>query len=114
MFEEYYTSQEGLDMFFQILQQLGGIDGHLMLKRPKKMREEAEKARVTAQKESGTSARRGEPEDEDDLEDDDFMGDNEPGQSFRADRRLVRILVLRYFADVAWRKFMKAEEGLVE
>ena len=27
------------------------------------------------------------------------------GQSFRSDRRLIRMVIFRYFADVAWRAF---------
>ena len=36
------------------------------------------------------------------------VADGEPkkeGQSFRSDRRLIRMVIFRYFADVAWRAF---------
>lgn len=42
-------------------------------------------------------------------EEEDEKSDNVT-QSFRSDRRLVRLLIARYYADVAWRKFKREKE----
>jgi len=80
--EEYYSTDEGCDMFFGMLMQLGG--DHLMPKRPKELREESEEARKAAE---------------------DAAGRSNMGPTFRGDRRLVRLQIFRYFANIAWRKF---------
>ena len=83
MKEDYYSTDEGCDMFFGMLMQLGG--DHLMPKRSYDLRDESEAAKKKA--EDG--------------------GNENLGPTFRSDRRLVRLVIFRYFANIAWRKFQR-------
>jgi len=78
-------------MFFGMLMQLGG--DHLLPKRSLEMREMSAKAKVQAA--------------EKDEDNEERKNSSEDGQSFRGDRRLVRLLIFRYFADMAWSKFTR-------
>jgi len=97
--EDFYTTEEGLDSFFGMFLQLGG--DHLVPKRPKEIRQVAAKAKAKA-----------EGIDDDEEDDDDGENGNQSNgsesQSFRGDRRLVRLVIFRYFADQAWKKFERA------
>ena len=79
---EYYTEPDGIDLLLQRFSELGGP--HLLAKRDEERRQRAN--------DDG-------PVDEAARED---------TQTFRSDRRLVRVCMARYFADVCWRKFQKA------
>jgi len=89
--EEYFSTDKGCDMFFGMLMQLGG--DHLLPKRSLEMREMSAKAKVQAA--------------EKDEDNEERKNSSEDGQSFRGDRRLVRLLIFRYFADMAWSKFTR-------
>jgi hypothetical protein len=111
--EELYSSDEGCDMFFGMLMQLGG--SHLLPVRSRALRKKSADAKRAAEAAGGAGARAGSRE-EDDEEDnaEDEAGDEsksakpETGsQSFRADRRLVRLLIFRYYADMAWNRFKR-------
>jgi len=99
--EELYSTDEGCDMFFGMLLQLGGP--HLMPKRDGDLREMSKRAKLQAEGLEGHS----------DDEDRDEQGEEKEGdkgtQSFRPDRRLARLVIFRYFADMAWSKFKRAQ-----
>lgn len=88
---DYYDTEEGCQFFFDMMRQLGG--DHLMPKRPQELREESEQAKAMAENQAGSD------------EEGDVNEQTQTTQTFRGDRRLVRLLIFRYFADQAWRKF---------
>lgn len=77
---ELYDTEEGRECLFERLHELGGA-------RLMENRDDEQKASAL-----GTDA----------------AAESKDVQSFRADRRLLRIVICRYFADVAWRKYQKA------
>lgn len=77
---ELYDTEEGRECLFQRFEELGGA--HLMEKR-----DEDKKAGAL-----GTDA----------------AEESRDVQSFRADRRLLRIVICRYYADMAWKKYQKS------
>mmetsp|Transcript_3106 Transcript_3106/g.9244 ORF Transcript_3106/g.9244 Transcript_3106/m.9244 type:complete len:312 (-) Transcript_3106:198-1133(-) len=104
--EEYYNTDDGCDMFFGMLMQLGG--DHLLPKRSTELRREGNKAkrRVEADGDDIEDGGGREVDDPDESEKKDPQGGS--SQSFRGDRRLVRILIFRYFADMVWARFKRA------
>jgi hypothetical protein len=112
--EELYSSDEGCDMFFGMLMQLGG--NHLLPVRPRELRKKAADAKRAAEASSSTGASNREEDDDEDNAEDDVGGEGDESksgkpeagsQSFRADRRLVRLLIFRYYADMAWNRFKR-------
>ena len=89
---DYYETKEGCEFFFAMMRQLGG--DHLMPKRPQELREESEQAKAMAENQGSD-------------DDADTNEQSQTTQTFRGDRRLVRLLIFRYFADQAWRKFQR-------
>jgi len=79
---DFYLTDEGIDILFDRFRELGG--DHLLPKRDEDRRAAAEHA--------------------------DAAEESKDTQSFRADRRLIRVTIARYFADVAWRKFQRAQK----
>lgn len=77
---DFYGTEEGVDILIDRFKELGG--DHLLPKRDDERRNKAEHA--------------------------DAAEDSKDSQSFRADRRLIRVTIARYYADVAWRKFARA------
>eukprot|EP00511_Aplanochytrium_stocchinoi_P005856 CAMPEP_0204838398 /NCGR_PEP_ID=MMETSP1346-20131115/30815_1 /ASSEMBLY_ACC=CAM_ASM_000771 /TAXON_ID=215587 /ORGANISM="Aplanochytrium stocchinoi, Strain GSBS06" /LENGTH=278 /DNA_ID=CAMNT_0051974427 /DNA_START=238 /DNA_END=1078 /DNA_ORIENTATION=- len=100
--EDYYTTLEGCDNFFGMLLQLGG--DHLLPKRPRDKRAVAARAKVLAE---GPTDDNSEDEEEEE-ENNDKDNASSSAQSFRGDRRLVRLMIFRYYADQAWKKFERA------
>jgi len=78
---EYYTADDGVDMLLERFRELGG--DHLLAKRDEERR--------LASLEDGP----------DEVKED--------TQTFRSDRRLIRVCIARYFADVCWRKFVRTK-----
>jgi len=77
---DFYETDEGIDILVDRFKELGG--NHLMPKRDDERREKAGNA--------------------------DAAEESKDSQSFRSDRRLIRVAIARYYADVAWRKFARA------
>jgi len=78
---------ESVDVFFEFMPRLGGPK--LMPRAPSKIKEGENE----------------EKEGDDEKDEDEVVGAR--GQSFRADRRLVRLLIARYWTDKIIRKFDK-------
>lgn len=78
---DFYLTDEGIDLLFERFRELGG--DHLLPKRDEDRRAAADHA--------------------------DAAEESKDSQSFRADRRLIRVSIARYYADVAWRKFQRTQ-----
>jgi hypothetical protein len=76
---DFYETDEGIEVLIERCRELGGA--HLLPKRDDERRTAAEHA--------------------------DAAEESKESQSFRADRRLIRVSICRYYADVAWRKFQR-------
>jgi len=106
--DEYVDTEQGLDMFLGMFLQLGG--DHLLPKRPVEKRKEAHQTKHVLEESSLD-------EDEDDQKEENEEDDRKDcsgAQSFQSDRRLVRLVVFRYFVDMAWAKFKRAVIELKE
>mmetsp|Transcript_10278 Transcript_10278/g.20162 ORF Transcript_10278/g.20162 Transcript_10278/m.20162 type:complete len:318 (+) Transcript_10278:300-1253(+) len=110
MAEEFISTDEGCDMFFGMLMQLGG--DHLLPKRPTESRKRAAQAKRDVEEAGKNLDAKSADDDDDDEEDARENGEDKAikngTQSFQGDRRLVRILIFRYFADMAWTRFKRA------
>ncbi|GBG26503.1 Histone-lysine N-methyltransferase setd3 [Hondaea fermentalgiana] len=115
--DAYVNTDEGCDMFFGMLMQLGG--DHLLPKRPTESRKQAAQAKRSVEEAGKDLDQKVSADDDDDddegeeeaeeEEDADRKKSTDSGtQSFRGDRRLVRVLIFRYFADMAWTRFKRA------
>jgi hypothetical protein len=78
---DFFETEEGLEILFDRFRELGGT--HLLPKRDDERRQKADHA--------------------------DAADESRDVQSFRADRRLLRVTIARYYADVAWRKFKRSQ-----
>jgi len=88
---EYYTTDDGQDMLFARFKELGGAS--LLPKRAAD--------RIAAANDHKAAVEAAAAADDADVAPD-------GSQSFRGDRRLVRLLIARYFADQCWRRYDRA------
>ncbi|CAK9067610.1 Histone-lysine N-methyltransferase setd3, partial [Durusdinium trenchii] len=110
---EYYETDEGCDNFLGMCLQLGG--DHLLPKRPNELRKEAARAKAAVEDDvddlgAGAADQKNvddEEEEEGEGADTDAPQAGKGTQSFQSDRRLVRMIMFRYFADMAWARFKR-------